>query len=133
MVPTTEPAKRIAVLFKRRLTTAWAPKEIEQYRKLVKDGHFQDLDDLELIERYYVFERRKEDKGIHRRELQTFLNNYLGELDRARQWDARFRRPIKGRYTNQPKPISDDEFKRIGELARGQLEEFRKRLNHEIA
>lgn len=133
MTPTTEPAKRIAELFKRRLTTAWAPKEVLQYKKLVKDGCFENyIDDLQLIERYYVFERRKEDKGIHRRDLLTFLNNYPGELDRARQWDMRFRRIAKNgnriaRNGNE-KPATDEEFNRIGQLAKQQMEELRKQL-----
>lgn len=129
MTPTTEYAKRIAALFRRRLTTNWSEKEIRQYKKLVKDGYF--IEDLELVERYYVFERRKGDMGIHRRDLQTFLNNYPGEVDRAKLWDLRFRRPRRQLKPNPNQPVSDNEFKRIGELAREQLEEFRKQLRHE--
>jgi len=131
MVPTTEPAKRIAALFKRRPTTAWAAKEVLQYKKLVKDGCFEHfLDDLELIERYYVFERRKEDKGIHRRELQTFLNNYQGELDRAKLWDSRFRKPIRKAAGLFQPPTSDEEFKRLGDEAKKQLEAFKQKYGN---
>jgi hypothetical protein len=80
-LPTSEPAIRIAKLFGRKLTTEWSPKEIKAF-KLLKP----ELDDLALIEVYYEFERKKGGDGWHRRDLQTFLNNYLGELDRARAW-----------------------------------------------
>jgi hypothetical protein len=92
-IPTTDLARRVAALFRRRLTTPWSDKEIRQYKKLVKAGCFDPLDDLVLIEQFYAFERRKGDDGIHRRDLCTFLNNFPGELDRATQW--RERHPLK--------------------------------------
>lgn len=82
-LPTTEPAKRIAALFHRRLTTTWSLGEIAAFKAI---GPI-DSADLDLIEAYYVRERAKGDGekgGIHRRDLGTFLNNYTGELDRAR-------------------------------------------------
>jgi hypothetical protein len=80
-VPTTRTAQRIATLYNRRLTTAWSVSEIKAFRAL---GAIDDAD-LELIERYYATERAKgEIEGRHRRDLCTFLNNYSGELDRAR-------------------------------------------------
>lgn len=126
MIPTTEPALRIAKLFSRRITTAWAEKELRAYRKLYKRGYFAALDDLALIERYYAFERRKGDKGIHRRDLFTFLNNYAGELDRAIAWKAN-RKPDPTRYkaTEGARPCSDKEFQRLGELAKAELERFK--------
>jgi hypothetical protein len=44
------------------------------------------IDDLALLETYYAFERQKKGDGWHRRDIYTFLNNYYGELDRARAW-----------------------------------------------
>jgi hypothetical protein len=80
-VPTTRTAQRIATLFNRRLTTPWSVPEIKAFRAL---GVIADAD-LELVERYYASERAKgETNGRHRRDLCTFLNNYSGELDRAR-------------------------------------------------
>jgi len=78
-VPTSPIALRIAALFNRRPTTPWNVSEIKAFRTGAFDG-----DDLSLIETYYAAERAKGDKGIHRRDLGTFLNNYSGELDRAR-------------------------------------------------
>jgi len=79
-VPTTRTAQRIATLFNRRLTTPWSVPEIKAFRAC---GMIDDTE-LELVERYYASERAKGEKGIHRRDLCTFLNNYSGELDRAR-------------------------------------------------
>lgn len=92
-IPTTPLALRIAVLFRRRPTTPWSDKEYRQYKKLFKAGSFNSLADLELIEQFYAFERKRGDNGIHRRDLATFLNNFPGELDRATHW--RERHPIK--------------------------------------
>jgi len=79
-LPTTEPAKRIAALFRRRETTLWSDGEVKAFKKI---GPIE-IADLELIETYYAAERAKGDDGRHRRDLSTFLNNFAGELDRAR-------------------------------------------------
>ncbi len=79
-VPTTEAAKRIAKLFDRRLTTEWNEREIRAMRNI---GTIE-LADMAAIESYYASERAKGEKGLHRRDLGTFLNNFAGELDRAR-------------------------------------------------
>ena len=79
-VPTTEISKRIADLFGRSHATPWSESEIKSYKAA---GRIQ-IADLELIERYYASERAKGEKGLHRRDLGTFLNNFAGELDRAR-------------------------------------------------
>ena len=79
-VPTTESAKRIAKLFDRRLTTEWNEREIRAMRNI---GTIEPAD-MAAIESYYASERAKGEKGLHRRDLGTFLNNFAGELDRAR-------------------------------------------------
>lgn len=54
------------------------------------------MDDLELIERYYAFERAKrDDRGVQRRDLYTLLFNWQGELDRAREWERKHPKPRK--------------------------------------
>jgi hypothetical protein len=80
-VPTTEQSKRIATIFHRRHSTAWSEKEVAAYRKI---GTLSP-EDLSALESYYADERKKGDDGRHRRDLQTFLNNFQGELDRANQ------------------------------------------------
>jgi len=79
-VPTTEAAKRIATLFGRKLTTEWSEREIRAFKAC---GTIEPAD-MAAIESYYAIERAKGEKGLHRRDLGTFLNNFAGELDRAR-------------------------------------------------
>ena len=80
--PNFDSALRVAKLFGRRATTPWNDREKSTFRKL---GEI-DPGDLELIEEYYQAERSKGDKGWHRRNLATFLNNFQGEVDRAKAW-----------------------------------------------
>ncbi len=129
MIPSTDTAKRIAILFKRRLDTHWSEKEVKRYRQLIKDQVMSDSA-LELIGRYYVYQRKKEN-GIHRRDLYTFLNNFAGELDRAQAWDEEMRERLK-RKERRPfdqddglKPVSDNEFQRIADLAKAELQRFK--------
>ena len=84
-VPTTRTAQRIATLFNRRLTTPWSVPEIKAFRAL---GVIEDTD-LETVEKYYTAERAKGDNGFHRRALETFLNNWRGELDKAREFSSK--------------------------------------------
>ena len=83
-LPSTPQAVRIAALFSRRPTTAWSEKESKALRAI---GEIHE-DDLALIEAYYAAERAKGDIGWHRRDIGTFLNNFSGELDRARAHNA---------------------------------------------
>ncbi len=134
MIPSTDTAKRIAILFKRRLDTHWSEKEVKRYRQLIKD-HVMSDEALELIGRYYVYQRKKEN-GIHRRDLYTFLNNFAGELDRAQAWDEEQRERLKRKERrplesdNGMKSVDDAEFQRLGELARQELERFKKEFYH---
>src|SRR5205085_852940 len=92
-IPTTDIPKRLCAIMHRRPTTPWSEREYRQYTKLVKVGAFSDTTDLELVERYYIFERKRGEKGFHRRDLLTLLNNWSGEVDRAT--DFAERHPIK--------------------------------------
>jgi len=81
-IPKSPEAVGVANLFSRRLTTAWAEREIKAFRECVKRGVLT-VDTIARVADYYAAERAKGDKGIHRRDLATFLNNFDGELDRA--------------------------------------------------
>jgi hypothetical protein len=86
-IPTTEAAKRLAALNHRQLTTPWTEKEIATFKSLHRAGAFTSFDDLELVERYYAENWPPcRNKNILRHDLKTFLNNYPGEVDRARAW-----------------------------------------------
>lgn len=126
MTPSTQNALRVAALFNRRPTTPWSEKEIKVYKKLVKDALLIE-DNMEVIERYYVYERRKGDKGIHRRDLYTFLNNFSGELDRARAWDEIKRKQLSANVSRNKALVSqsDQEFNRISELAKAEFQRFK--------
>ncbi len=107
---------------------------MKRYRQLIKDQVMSDSA-LELIGRYYVYQRKKEN-GIHRRDLYTFLNNFAGELDRAQAWDEEMRERLKRKERrplesdNGLKPATDEDWKRIGELARQELERFKGQFHH---
>jgi hypothetical protein len=131
-IPTSEPAKRIATLFHRKLTTAWSEKEVKTFRKLVRDHCFSDLGDLTLVERYYFVERKKGDKGIHRRDLATFLNNWTGELDRARAWEQR-RKPVFSvelprRNSPAPVELTDEQIAKNKAFIAGCMEQLRQKF-----
>ena len=80
-VPTTEQSKRIARIFHRKETTPWDAKEIAAYRKL---GTIP-VEDLEAVEKYYSAHwPPNRDVNILRHNLLTFLNNFQGEVDRAK-------------------------------------------------
>lgn len=80
-IPTTDQSKRIAAIFHRRETTAWSEKEVESYKRI---GTAQP-DDLTLVESYYKASLPA-DSDYRRHDLCTFLNNWQGEVDRARKW-----------------------------------------------
>lgn len=72
---------RLGRLFSRKPTTRWSATELKAWKKIgsVDEG------DLELLERYYEA-NLPETKDFRRRDLSTLLNNFAGELDRARKF-----------------------------------------------
>lgn len=131
--PSSPAAIRIARLFSRRLITPWSDKEIKVFRGLVKQKCFDDdLHDLQLIERYYRSERMKGDKGIHRRDLATFLNNYHGELDRAKAWNENQTEKHKRKPSQiqKQRELSDEEFEALGDSFRKMVSELKTKLTH---
>jgi hypothetical protein len=128
MIPKTDTALRLGALFHRRPTTHWSDKEVQQYKKLHKLGAFNNIQDIVLIEDYYAAERKKKDGGLHRRDLYTFLNNFLGELDRATAFSEeqhRVQRKAIDKGRKAERPASEEEWQRIGALAKAQLERFK--------
>lgn len=69
---------RIGRFFNRRPTTRWSPSERKALKKLIPI----DAEDLELLERYYL-EEIDPDDDYRRRDLETLLNNWTKEIDRA--------------------------------------------------
>lgn len=79
---------RMSKWFNRKPTTKWSEKEIKRLKAL---GDI-DREDFELMERYYTSSAK-----YKRREIYTLLNNWPGELDRARQWND----PMGGSTSNK--------------------------------
>lgn len=95
-LPTSDAAKRLSLLFHRRLTTEWDEKEIKAFKK---SAPF-DLQELELVCRYTESERKRGESGMHRRDLVTLLNNVKTEQDRAREWAIRNPKTAKAHGLN---------------------------------
>jgi len=92
---------RIHSMFNRGLRASWSEKEIKSLSKLEP---FDD-DDFNLVESYY----RTSGNQFLRTEVQTFLNNYQGEVDKARLWSKPAKAaaespygPINNRWTQTP-------------------------------
>lgn len=86
LVPTTALARRIAAIVHRKPETPWSEKEYRAYKKLFKDGAFNEVD-IALVERYQAFQRKRKGGGFHRRGLYTLLNWWGVEVDRATEHD----------------------------------------------
>ncbi len=68
--------------FSRRDSTRWSEKEIRAFRK---NASPTDSEDIGILDSYYSAEiQNKED--IRRRDIGTLLNNWTGEIDRARRF-----------------------------------------------
>jgi len=70
---------RLGGLFNRRESTGWSAKEVAAYREI---GTISE-DDFKSLERYYAM-KLPESKDFRRTSLLTLLNNFGGELDKAR-------------------------------------------------
>lgn len=74
-------ALRVAACLGRRPTTRWTAKEVRAYRRLLP----LEMADLQLVEAYYAATIAPEE-DIRRRDVAQLLNNWAGEVDRARRW-----------------------------------------------
>jgi hypothetical protein len=75
--------RRIGAIFGRRASTTWSKKEMEAWKAI---GGVEEVD-VACIERYYkTMKKKPKEEDISRRDLQTLLNNWHGELDRARSY-----------------------------------------------
>ena len=71
--------KRFGKLFQRRESTRWSPREIAALKGLGEPSE----EDLQVLEGYYAL-RIPPDRDRRRHDLLTVLNNFPGEVDRAR-------------------------------------------------
>lgn len=100
-VPQNAYALRLGKLFGRRETTRWNEKEEKAFKAIgaIDEGEF------DLLEAFYSLSQN----GFLRRDLLTLLNNYRGEIDRARKWDTEGRKAngseFKGTRFEQSAPL----------------------------
>jgi hypothetical protein len=88
---------RINALYNRRNTTPWSDKETTILRRLLKDycvtGMAVFLADLNSVSEYYQYLYEESLKppfsDFRRRQIDTFLRNFQGEVDKAKQWSIR--------------------------------------------
>lgn len=69
---------RINSWYNRRDTTPWSQKELKALKAIPEPEE----DDLTLLESYTT------NSPYRRRDILTLLNNWQGELDRARRWES---------------------------------------------
>jgi len=81
----TDEQKRLNALFHRRDTTRWSPREIKAHRQITPIVE----EDLKTVETFYAETERDPAKGYRRHDLQTLLNNFNAEVDRARNYKPR--------------------------------------------
>lgn len=121
-VPTTDLARRIAAIAHRKPITPWSDKELRLYKKLYRDGAFNETD-LALVERYQAFHRCQLKKGraaFHRRGLYTILFNWGDEVDRSTEHDElhplrpppRKIIPLPPMAEKPPEPLSPEDEER---------------------
>lgn len=83
LLPTSEEALIFCKIFHRKPVTPWSKKEVEAFKALRPF----DQEELDMVARYYFANWPPfRNKNILRHDLQTFLNNYQSECDRARAW-----------------------------------------------
>jgi uncharacterized protein YdaU (DUF1376 family) len=92
-------AIRINKFMGRRETTAWSEKEIKAFKKV----SFNE-EDLALVEAYYFSERKRTD-NICRTSVQTLLNNWPGEVDRANAWSEKKKSHLNGNGDRKPRLV----------------------------
>lgn len=107
-VPQSEGAQALARLYRRGQNTPWAGKELVALRAIEASGELTP-ENIALLQLYDASEREKGEIGIYRRDLCTFLNNFAGELDRARA-HARVNERDPRRAPAQADPPRWDQF-----------------------
>ena len=78
----TQEMLRLNSLFKRRDGTAWSEKELKALKKISPIPE----EDLALIEHYYGLAIPDGEFNCRRKSVEVLLNNWNGELDRARNY-----------------------------------------------
>lgn len=85
-LPTSPEAITLAEIFHRKATTPWTAVETRKFKSLMPI----DPDDLKSLKEYYDDNWPPErDVNVLRHDLKTLLNNFPGEVDRAKVWESK--------------------------------------------
>jgi hypothetical protein len=85
-LPTSPEAIALAEMFHRKATTPWTAVETRKFKSLMPI----DPDDLASLKEYYDYHWPPErDVNVLRHDLKTLLNNFPGEVDRAKVWESK--------------------------------------------
>jgi hypothetical protein len=82
---------KICAWFNRRKTTRWTSKEMRALKDVV--ALQTDTADLASLEQYYMA-KMAADQDYRRRDVVTLLNNWNGEIDRARAFCSTTKKPV---------------------------------------
>jgi hypothetical protein len=104
---------KLSEMFGRRGTTEWSGKELNKLREVAKRP--DSLLELRAIRKYYDFLKNgPPEKDYRRHDIQTLLNNWPGELDRANNRrtssgsaSPRSTQPVSETYKPMEKPKED--------------------------
>lgn len=80
---------RAEAIFNRRLTTPWGRHELTAWEKKGKAVvESTPEEDWRLLERFYAAKESPGNILYRRKDLATLINNWAGEIDKARKWAA---------------------------------------------
>jgi hypothetical protein len=77
---------KVEALMKRRTSTPMSPKEAQAYKAAMPSILAMTEDDWQAMERFYA---APQGETYARKDLATLLNNWNGEIDRAKAWQPK--------------------------------------------
>lgn len=70
--------------FRRKPTTRWSAKEVKAFKAICDHDGFPP--EIHVVRAWYTAKINEKDADFRRRDLLTLLNNWTGEIDRAKQF-----------------------------------------------
>ncbi len=94
----TKEQLRVGGWFGRKASTVWSDTELKAWRKLQIED-----EDLSLLDEFYTAPKAEDATKYRRKDLGALLNNWNGELDKAREWQLSPALPV---YKDEWQPAS---------------------------
>jgi hypothetical protein len=110
-VPYIGAMKEIGSWFRRRESTPWSEKEIKALKALCNGSEYPP--EFDIVKARYAAPGG--DDQYRRKDIQTLLNNWNGEIDRAKEWKQHGgsrSKPVGGDLVNTWKSSNPDETMR---------------------